>query len=542
MSDDRVPHRYTRFLKTLVIALGLAIAPLIAANYILNNYAVTQAETEMKAVAERYVLRAEKAIGDAVQVLQGLHQNGFVTCSASDRAAFHAGLIAAPFVQMIGVVNSSGVLMCNVPDEASSGEPVLPVLQSESPLVGIGMRDRAYEGTRVALVSWRIGNGSRLLAEISPVAISIDPGPEYLRAHRHVELRLGDGVVWLRSGEYGRLDSRSGERELVVEVASAKYPMLATVTAPASAADNLVRDLKVVSAIAAVGFAILFVAVSVWFSWRPESEAEDEFVQSIRRGEFVPYYQPVMDIETGRLRGCEVLMRWARPDGSVISPGAFMTFAETSGHIFEMTRQIMRKTRDEVGDLYFQNPEFKLSINLFAGHFEDRKIVEDIIEIYGDSKIAFQQIVMEVTERQPLSDMDTARKIIAEMQAVGVRVALDDVGTGHGGFAYLQKLGIDIIKIDKMFIDSLGTDDNSTTIVDTMVELADNLGMGIIAEGVETMEQIERLRELGVSAAQGYIFAPPLPAKLFIDLATALSGGKANGEEDESAEAAAKVA
>jgi sensor c-di-GMP phosphodiesterase-like protein len=85
-----------------------------------------------------------------------------------------------------------------------------------------------------------------------------------------------------------------------------------------------------------------------------------------------------------------------------------------------------------------------------------------------------------------------------------------------------------------MFIDSLGTDDNSTTIVDTMVELADNLGMGIIAEGVETMEQIERLRELGVSAAQGYIFAPPLPAKLFIDLAQALSGGRgeSQGESD----------
>lgn len=130
--------------------------------------------------------------------------------------------------------------------------------------------------------------------------------------------------------------------------------------------------------------------------------------------------------------------------------------------------------------------------------------------------------------------METARKIIAEMQALGVRVALDDVGTGHGGFAYLQKLGIDIIKIDKMFIDSLGTDDNSTTIVDTMVELADNLGMGIIAEGVEHMEQIERLRELGVSAAQGYIFSPPLPAKLFIDLAEALSasGGAMPGEEN----------
>lgn len=527
-------RRYALFFRTLLIALALAVAPLVAANYVLTSYAERQAEGEMRAIAERYVLRAEKAIGDAVSALQKLHQGGFVTCAAMARAAFHSALSDAPFVQMVGVVDANGVLMCNVPEEATSGKPVLPVLQSDSPLVGIGMRDRSYEGTRVALVSWRIGNGQRLMAEISPVAISIDPGPEYLRPYRHVDLRLGDGVVWLRSGESNSLDATAAERQLVVSVASAKYPMSADVTVPAFAAETLVRDLKVVAAIASVGVAILLVGVGVWFSWRPDSEAEDDFVQAIRKSEFVPFYQPVMDIETGRLRGCEVLMRWQRPDGTIISPGAFMTFAETSGHVFEMTRQIMRKTCDEVGDLYYRNPDFKLSINLFAGHFEDRRIIDDIQEIYGDSQIAFQQIVMEVTERQPLANMETARKIIAEMQALGVRVALDDVGTGHGGFAYLQKLGIDIIKIDKMFIDSLGTDDNSTTIVDTMVELADNLGMGIIAEGVEHMEQIERLRELGVSAAQGYIFSPPLPAKLFIDLAEALSasGGAMPGEEN----------
>jgi sensor c-di-GMP phosphodiesterase-like protein len=538
-----VSHRYALFFRTLTLALALAIAPLIAANYILSNYAEAQAESEMKAIAERYILRAEKAIGDAVSVLQKLHQGGFVTCAAMDRAAFHAGLLEAPFVQMIGVVDSGGVLMCNVPDEATSGKPVLPVLQPDSPLVGIGMRDKSYEGTNVALVSWRIGNGQRLLAEISPVSISIDPGAEYLRPFRHVELQLGDGVVWLRSGEESSFDATAAERQLAVTALSSKYPMSATVTAPVSAAETMVKDLKVVAAIASVGVAILFVAFGVWFSWRPESEAEDDFVQAIRKSEFVPYYQPVMDIETGRLRGCEVLMRWVRPDGTVISPGAFMTFAETSGHVFEMTRQIMRKTCVEVGDLYYRNPDFKLSLNLFAGHFEDRRIVDDLREIYGNSQIAFQQLVMEVTERQPLSDMETARKIIAEMQALGLRVALDDVGTGHGGFAYLQKLGIDIIKIDKMFIDSLGTDDNSTTIVDTMVELADNLGMGIIAEGVETMEQIERLRALGVSAAQGYIFSPPLPANLFIDLAEALaSNGEGAGEEDEDTEDAAAVA
>lgn len=536
-------RRYAIFARTLLIALALAIAPLVAANYILNTYAETRAEDEMRAIGERYVLRAEKAIGDTVSVLQDLHRGGFVTCAAMDRAAFHRGLIGALFVQMIGVVDAGGVLMCNVPDEATDGRQVLPLLQADSPLVGIGMRDKVYEGTRVALVSWRIGNGQRLMAEISPVAISIDPGPEYLRPFRHVELRLGDGVVWLRSGETTSFDATAAERQIVVEVASAKYPMVAEISAPASAAESLVRDLKVVAAIASAGFAILFVALGVWFSWRPESEAEDDFVQAIRKSEFVPYYQPVMDIETGRLRGCEVLMRWVRPDGTVISPGAFITFAETSGHVFEMTRQIMRKTREEVGDLYYRNPDFKLSVNLFAGHFLDRRIIEDLQEIYGGSNIAFQQLVMEVTERQPLADMETARKVIAEIQALGVRVALDDVGTGHGGFAYLQKLGIDIIKIDKMFIDSLGTDDNSTTIVDTMVELADNLGMGIIAEGVETMEQIERLRALGVSAAQGYLFSPPLPAKLFIELAETLSaGGSLSSEDDLGGRIIARVA
>ncbi|MDJ0930809.1 MAG: EAL domain-containing protein [Breoghania sp.] len=179
-----------------------------------------------------------------------------------------------------------------------------------------------------------------------------------------------------------------------------------------------------------------------------------------------------------------------------------MQYAETSGHIFEMTRHIMRQTLVDVGNLYSKNPDLKLSVNLFAGHFEDRRIIEDLIEIYGDSRISYSQIVRQVTERQPLRDMNMARKIIAEMQSLGIRVALDDAGTGHGGLAYLQKLGIDIIKIDKMFVDTLWTEVSSSSIVDMLVELAGKLGMGIIAEGVEMMEQIGRLRELGVTSAQ----------------------------------------
>ncbi len=482
---------------------------------ILNQYAESQARSEMEAMGTRYLQRAEISISSTVTALQRLDRDDIQTCDAADRLLFQKVVSTEGVIDSIGLVDASGKRMCVVPDMELTGEAILPILRQDGPLVGIGMLDRSFQGARAAVISWDLQNSYRLFAEVTPAAIAIDPGPEFLRAYRRSEIRLGNDLLWFSAGGYNSEGSNPKDT-LVVNVASKQYPLHATIVAPTSAAIQAVQPLKVVAAAACAGLALLLVAIGVWISWRPESEANDEFIAAIRNGEFIPYYQPVMDIETGKLRGCEVLMRWRRPNGMIVSPGQFMAYAESNGHIFDMTRHIMIQTTEEVGELYGENPDLKLSINLFAGHFLDRQIVSDIQQIYEKSSIAYQQLVVEVTERHPLDDMDRARKIIAELQALGVRVALDDVGTGHGGMAYLQKLGVDIIKIDKMFIDTIGLDDNSTTIVDSMVELADNLGMGIIAEGVETEEQIERLLELGVTAAQGYYYAAPMPASEYI--------------------------
>ena len=514
------------FIRTFIIAVLIAVVPLLVAKFSLDQHAELRAREEVRAAAARYIERTEQALGDGVSTLQALTRDGNVTCLPQDRIAMSQAVRKSAFIQGIGLVDANGVSMCATPERTLSGTAIMPVFRENSAVVGLGLLDQNFAGIHVAVVSWHVGNGIRLIAEISAPAVSIDPGPDYLRAYRRVEVRLSRDVIWLTVGEDANADPAS-KQDMIVELQrSTRYPIEATIVVPVSASLLLVADLKIIAAVAASGFAVLFIAVALWMTWRPDQAAEDEFIAAIRNGEFIPYYQPVMDIDTGGLVGCEVLIRWRRPDGTIISPGQFMTYAETSGHIFEMTRIMMRKTCEEVGDLYNRNPDIKMSVNLFAGHFEDREIIEDIVDIYGDSDISYQQIVVEVTERQPLKNMETARKIIAELQALGVRVALDDVGTGHGGLAYLQKLGIDIIKIDKMFIDTLGTDDSSSTIVDTLVELGGNLGMGIIAEGVERIEQIECLRELGVSAAQGYIFAPPLPANLFIELAEALVAGK----------------
>ncbi|WP_198338339.1 EAL domain-containing protein [Labrenzia sp. VG12] len=510
--------RYLGFAKTVLIALVLATTPLFAINIILNQYAERRAITEMEGMGQATVHRAEEAISTTVSLLQRLDRDDVQTCNAADRVIYEKQILEHGMIDAIGLADAAGQRMCVFPDRELAGEVILPPIREDGPLVGIGMLERSYLGVRAAVISWDLKNKSRLFAEVTPAVIAMDPGPDYLRSYRRTELRLGDNLLWYTVGGYNSEASDPSEI-LTVDVRSELYPLVASVTAPASAAGQLVQDLKVIAVAACAGIAVLFVAIGVWLSWRPEREADDEFVAAIRNGEFIPYYQPVMDIESGRLRGCEILMRWRRPNGMIVSPGQFMAYAENNGHIFDMTRHMMRVSSEEIGELYGENPDLKLSVNLFAGHFLDREIISDIKSIFEKSAISFQQIVVEVTERHPLEDMELARKIIAELQALGVRVALDDVGTGHGGMAYLQKLGVDIIKIDKMFIDTIGSDDNSTTIVDSMVELADNLGMGIIAEGVEMEEQIDRLLELGVTAAQGYFFAAPMPANEFIEFA-----------------------
>ncbi|MES0808408.1 EAL domain-containing protein [Roseibium sp. SCPC15] len=510
--------RYIGFVKTVLIALVLAVTPLFAINIILNQYAERRAIIEMEAMGQVSIRRAEEAISTTVSLLQRLDRDNVQTCSAEDRVIFEKQIVEHGMVDAIGLADASGQRMCIIPDRELAGKVILPPVREDGPLVGIGMLDRDFLGARAAVISWDLKDQTRLFAEVTPAVIALDPGPEYLRSYRRTELRLGNNLLWYNVGGYNSEGSDPQEM-LTAEVSSELYPLVAKVTAPNSAAKHAVQDLKVVATAACAGIAVLFVAIGVWMSWRPESEANDEFVAAIRNGEFIPFYQPVMDIESQRLRGCEVLMRWRRPNGMIVSPGQFMAYAENNGHIFDMTRHMMKVSSEEVGELYGENPDLKLSINLFAGHFLDREVIADIKSIFEKSDISFQQIVVEVTERHPLEDMELARKIIAELQALGVRVALDDVGTGHGGMAYLQKLGVDIIKIDKMFIDSISSDDSSTTIVDSMVELADNLGMGIIAEGVEQEEQIERLLELGVTAAQGYYFAKPMPADEFIEFA-----------------------
>ena len=178
----------------------------------------------------------------------------------------------------------------------------------------------------------------------------------------------------------------------------------------------------------------------------------------------------------------------------------------------------MRRVCAQAGAAIGGRPHFSIGFNLAARHFNDETVVEDVRTIIGASPIALNQVLFEVTERQPLANLTMARRVIAALQGIGVRVGIDDLGTGHSGLSYMLKLGVDFIKIDKLFVDAIDTERYSSTIIETLVELAKNMNMEIIAEGVETFEQVAHLRARGIRKAQGYAFAPPLPGSSFLRL------------------------
>jgi sensor c-di-GMP phosphodiesterase-like protein len=210
-----------------------------------------------------------------------------------------------------------------------------------------------------------------------------------------------------------------------------------------------------------------------------------------------------------------------------------------TGLAIPMSISLMDQVRADLGELSAQMPALKISINLFEGHFRDGGIVEDVRAIFGDSKIGFRQLVFEITERQPLANSRVASSVIAGLHALGCRLAMDDVGTGHSNLAYMQTLGVDVIKIDRVFIDMVKADTQQVPVLDGLISMCRELGTEIIAEGVETEAQALYLRRHGVVMAQGFLFAPALKVKAFCDLAQALGAPKAPQASAASAEVAA---
>jgi sensor c-di-GMP phosphodiesterase-like protein len=336
---------------------------------------------------------------------------------------------------------------------------------------------------------------------LEPVRAAIDANSIALRIERL------DGRVLARAGSAAVIEDADS---LVRSHESRRYPLRIVVS---GSRDELIGAWWENTALfVALGLAIslplflLLVRLD-----RRERSMDAALVDALENDELRVHYQPIHASDGLRVVGAEALLRWQHPQKGLIMPGVFVPLAELSGQIIPMTAWLMRQVRCDLEPLLEAYPGFYVALNLSPRHFSDPELPTLVHDVFGD-RFADGRLVFEITERELLSSSDNvASQVIDMLRAQGARIALDDFGTGYSSLRYLAQFHFDLLKIDKAFVDAIGTESVTAGLVEDMVTMARRLGLATVAEGVETDFQIERLRAAGVDYLQGWRLAAALP-------------------------------
>ncbi len=241
--------------------------------------------------------------------------------------------------------------------------------------------------------------------------------------------------------------------------------------------------------------------------------------RALDNNEFNLVYQPQINLRTGEIVGVEALLRWDHPEHGIISPAEFIPFAEESGLIVDIGFWVLKTACAELSRWRIAGlPEIRMAINVSARQLMEQHIVDDILKILKDYDIPGNFIELEITENAIMDDMDSVIRKLQELSSHGITIAIDDFGTGYSSLSYLHKLPIHTLKIDRSFLKECCINKGDNTIINTIVAMAKGLNLNVVAEGVESQAQLEYLREIECSEAQGYLFGKPLPPNIISQL------------------------
>ena len=243
---------------------------------------------------------------------------------------------------------------------------------------------------------------------------------------------------------------------------------------------------------------------------------ETSMRRALDKQEFITHYQPVVNLSSGEVIGSEALVRWRHPEFGVLPPARFIGLAEDTGLILHLGEFVMRAACQRTR--LWQERGFgrlRIAVNVSARHFQRKDFLDRLVEILGQARLDPSSLELELTETSIMENADSAVELLAQIRKLGVRVAIDDFGTGYSSLSYLKRLPIDTVKLDRSFVNGATTDPDDAALVMAIVTLAHNLRLRVVAEGVETEEQLAFLRLLRCDEGQGYLFGRPMPPEAF---------------------------
>ncbi len=244
---------------------------------------------------------------------------------------------------------------------------------------------------------------------------------------------------------------------------------------------------------------------------------EQEMRSGLEQGQFETFYQPIVNAASGHTAGFEALARWHHPDQGLLGPGAFIGLAERTGLVVPLGSWVLRQSlaalprlQHAIAAAFPTAPPAFMAINLSAHQIADPRVVDDVAEALKESGVIPAQVKLEVTESAIMADPEAATAVLARLKALGVLLAVDDFGTGYSSLSYLARFPVDVVKIDQSFVSTMLSDDHNLKIVRAVTRLAKELGLEVVAEGVERPEEVVLLRQFQCEYLQGYLFSRAL--------------------------------
>lgn len=504
---------FSRRVNISLLAALLAGLILAAGVIVYRDVVEQQNQRQLQELSEHTLRRTELAVDLVVMTVANLLMTAETDCgqhtlNSLRKAAFHVGTIkdihlVLPNKHCSGFVD----IMPTRPAALVAGHQY-PTSNSDITLSYL--TDGEMSGLAV---TWQFQKASRFVAVLDLDALIFDVLPSELRDTAAIAIKLGNNAVIAQFGQFSKKQP-AHEKFAVFDAASQRYPVSVQIVLDKQ---KMATWNNAMSFQAKLGLLVLAIVLGILIArgLLPQPTRLDELDRALAAGEIVPYFQPIMSLTDNAIVGCEMLARWIKPDGTMVSPALFIPLAEANGRADQVMERLLSETGRSVGHVIRARPDFKFSFNVTPEQFLSAGFVQRLKSIAAKQALPLRQLVVEVTERQEIACGDTAGNVTRELNDLGVRVAIDDAGTGHNGLASIQTLGAQFLKIDKLFIDRIACDERNRKLVEMLIHVGREYNMSVVAEGIEEAEQVEALLSLGATEGQGFLFSPAIDAISF---------------------------
>jgi sensor c-di-GMP phosphodiesterase-like protein len=474
-----------------------------AAQIVIDTLIDSQNRKQLRELSNLIVHRAEISVDYAFLTLGELVEKGVAGCDAAGLGELRRQVYRRSTVKDIRIVDQTGHVVCSAYPETMEFDTVglvpaemFAARNSQVLLFHLDQISGAALG-----VLWQVLPDFSLVAVLNNDALLFDPLPNELRDNSEIWLKLENGAPFATYKPDA--EAEAIKSPVSFTALSDRYPLVSEIRVDDTTLRNWNKEPRPVSLTAAGLLGLAFGVLLTRALDRAKSPAM-ELDAALARRQFVPYLQPLFSLRTGEIVGCEILARWIRSDGTIVPPSRFVPLVEQEGRIAALTWQVVSRALIELRPLLNKDKTFKVSFNVSPTHLMSEEFVDDLRKYVFEAGVAARQVVVELTEQEELPDLAQAAAVIAKLRDYGFKVAMDDVGTGHSGLSYIKSLGVNTMKIDKLFVDTIERDHAANVVVEMLVRVARELGMTTVAEGIENRRQFEALCKCGVDEGQGF--------------------------------------